>query len=249
VPPTYTFGDDEVAVHRIGLVAEVFAASSRALLARATAGLGRRDRAVDLGCGPGHTTRLLAEVSRAGRTLGLDASDRYLATARAATTDPGVGYAVHDVTHLPLPGAPADVVYARLVLAHLPEPLALARAWLTQVRPGGALVLEEVEHIEAPPGVLRAYEDLVTALVAAEGGTMTAGPLIAPLGGEPVEVPVDRAAAARMFALNLSVWGDDAVRRGLATPADVAGLADGLDALRSGPPVGWTLRQVVCRAE
>ncbi len=246
--PTYTFGDDDVAVRRIGLVAEIFAASSRALLQQATADLDRRDAALDLGCGPGHTTRLLAEVVGA-RTLAVDASDRYLDAARAATADPAVAYAVHDVTRIPLPGAPADVVYARLLLAHLPGPLDLARAWLTQVRSGGVLVLEEVEHIEAPPGVLRAYEDLVTALVAAEGGTMAAGPLLDPLGGERVGVPVDRAAAARMFGLNLAVWGDDAVRRGLASAAEVAELAAGLDAVEAGPPVRWTLRQVVCRAE
>jgi SAM-dependent methyltransferase len=251
VAPTYTFGDDAVAVRRIGLVAELFAASSRALLARAAEGLDRCDAALDLGCGPGHTTRLLAEVTGAGRTLGLDASDRYPDAARAATTDPAVAYAVHDVTRLPLPGAPADVIYARLVLAHLPAPLDLARGWLTQIRSGGVLVLEEVEHIEAPPGALRAYEELVTALVADEGGTMAAGPLLAPLGGECVAAPVDRGVAARMFRLNLGVWGDDAVRRGLATPAEVADLAAGLDAVgraAGGSPVGWTLRQVVCRA-
>jgi SAM-dependent methyltransferase len=249
VTPTYTFGDGDVAVRRIGLVAEAFAASSRALLQQATAGLVRRNTALDLGCGPGHTTRLLAEVGRTRNTLGLDASDGYLAAARAATPDPAVAYAVHDVTRLPLPGAPADVVYARLLLAHLPAPLDLARGWLSQVRPGGVLVLEEVEHIEAPPGVLRAYEDLVTALVAAEGGTMAAGPLLDPLGGACVEVPVDRSAAARMFGLNLAVWGDDAVRRGLASAAEVAELAAGLDAVGAGRPVRWTLRQVVCRAE
>lgn len=249
----YTFGDDDVAVRRMGLVAGVFEPTSRALLGRAAAALGGRPRrAVDLGCGPGHTTRLIAEVVRPRRLVGLDASDRYLAAARAATEDPLVGYARHDATAVPFPGGPADLIHARLLLAHLPDPPGLVAAWRGQLRPGGVLVVDEVERIGAPPGVLRTYEDLVTALVAAEGGPMAAGPLLAPLGGTCVPMPVDGAVAARIFALNLAAWGDDAVARGLATPGEVAGIAAGLDTVAAGPAGGptvdWVLRQLVLPA-
>jgi trans-aconitate 2-methyltransferase len=246
----YTFGDDDVAVRRMGLVARVFEATSRALLGRAAAALGEPPgRAVDLGCGPGHTTRLIAEVVRPRRVVGLDVSDRYVSVARAATEDPAVGYARHDATAVPFPGGRADLIHARLLLAHLPDPPGLVAAWRGQLRPGGVLVVDEVERIGAPPGVLRAYEDLVTALVAAEGGPMAAGPLLAPLGGTCVPVPVDGAVAARIFALNLAAWGDDAVARELASSGEVAGIAAGLDALAAGPPGGptvdWVLRQLV----
>ena len=59
---TYTFGDDEVAARRLELLAHVYEPPTRALLARwapPVVGL-----AVDLGCGPGHTTRLLHELTR-----------------------------------------------------------------------------------------------------------------------------------------------------------------------------------------
>jgi SAM-dependent methyltransferase len=249
----YAFGDGDLAVRRIGLVADLFAPSSRALLARAAAD--RPATALDLGCGPGHTTRLLAEVCRPGRTIGLDSSERYLAAARAAPPGPAGGgpgptYARHDVTVVPLPGAPAELIYARLVLAHLPDPLGLVERWRSQLAPGGRLVLEEVESIEAPPGTLRDYEELVTAVVAAEGGIMAAGPVLARLGGDCVEVAVDVADAARMFGLNLAVWGDDARARGLATAAQLERLAGGLARLADAPPgraaVHWVLRQLVC---
>jgi SAM-dependent methyltransferase len=250
----YTFGDSDLAVRRMDLVAEVFEPTSRALLAAAVpAGV---DQALDLGCGPGHTTRLLAAVARPRRTVGLDGSERYLAHARAATAEPSVDYVRHDVTTLPLPGAPADAIYARLLLAHLPDPLGLVERWHSQLRPGGVLVLDDVEDIDPPPGVLRDYEQLVVALVAAEGGPMYAGRLLAPLGGRCVEVHVDAALAARIFGMNLATWRDDALARGIADADHLDDVAHGLAILASGgdrtTPAGttvrWVLRHAVCRA-
>jgi len=246
----YTFGDSDLAAQRMALVAEVFGPSSRALLERAVPpGAGN---ALDLGCGPGHSTRMLAEVCRPRRTLGLDGSERYVELARATTPDPAVGFVQHDVTRLPLPEAPADLVYARLLLAHLPDPPGLVERWRSQLRPGGVVVVDEVESIEAPPGVLRDYEDLVVALVAAEGGPMYAGPLLAPLGGECVEVLVNAAVAARMYGMNLATWRDRALGLGLVTGDDLDRVAAGLERLVDGQggrqAVRWVLRQIVVPA-
>jgi SAM-dependent methyltransferase len=241
----YTFGDGELAARRLALVAEVFAPTSRALLASSLP-IGAA-LALDLGCGPGHTTRLLAQVSRPRRVLGLDSSARFVELARDLTNGPGVGFAVHDATAMPLPEAPVEAIYARLLLAHLPDPLALVEGWTTQLRGGGVLVLDEVEAIEAPPGVLRDYESLVAGLVAAEGGSMYAGPLLAALGGRCVDLHVDTATAADMYAMNLATWRDDARDRGLAGPADLDRIGAGLAALRSRPGAGsvrWVLRQI-----
>jgi trans-aconitate 2-methyltransferase len=246
----YTFGDSDLAAQRMALVAEVFGPSSRALLARAVppgAGI-----ALDLGCGPGHSTRLLAEVCRPRRTVGVDGSERYVELAHATTHDAAVEFVHHDVTRLPLPEAPVDVVYARLLLAHLSDPPGLVERWRTQLRPGGVVVADEVESIEAPPGVLRDYEELVVALVAAEGGPMYAGPLLAPLGGDCVEVLVDSAVAARMYGMNLASWRDRALGLGLASPEDLDRLAAGLgrlvDGQRGQGPVRWVLRQLAVPA-
>jgi trans-aconitate 2-methyltransferase len=246
----YTFGDSDLAAQRMALVAEVFGPSSRALLARAVppgAGI-----ALDLGCGPGHSTRLLAEVCRPRRTVGVDGSERYVELAHATTHDAAVEFVHHDVTRLPLPEAPVDVVYARLLLAHLSDPPGLVERWLTQLRPGGVVVADEVESIEAPPGVLRDYEELVVALVAAEGGPMYAGPLLAPLGGDCVEVLVDAAVAARMYGMNLATWRDRALGLGLASADDLDRVAAGLgrlvDGQRGQGPVRWVLRQLAVPA-
>lgn len=249
VSARYTFGDSDLAARRLAAVANVFEATSRTLLASSIPG--GAPIVVDLGCGPGHTTRLLAQVARPRRVLGLDRSARFVELARELTDEPGVVFAVHDATATPLPEAPVDALYARLLLAHLGEPLTLVERWMTQLRPGGLLVLDEVETIEAPRGVLRDYESVVASLVAAEGGSMYAGPLLAELGGRCVDVHVDTAVAARMYAMNLATWQDDVRARGLAGSAELDRIGEGLAALRSRPGAGsvrWVLRQVVLTA-
>jgi len=251
----YTFGDGDRAAERLGLVAEIFDPLSRQFLEDAVAP--GADLALDLGCGPGYTTRLLADVGGARRTVGLDRSEHFVDLARRRHGSDHIGFAVHDVTAVPLPGAPADVVHARLLLAHLPDPRGLVDRWRSQLRPAGLLVLDEIESMTTPPGPLRRYEDLVVALVAAEGGAMCAGPLLADLGGRCPEIDVDAARAARMYGMNLATWRHEARRRGLAGDAELDRLAGDLAELAelghqaehpTGDPVHWVLRQIALPA-
>lgn len=245
----YTFGDGDLPARRLALVAEVYEPTSRALLAGAVpAGC---DTVLDLGCGPGHTTRLVAEVCRPRRTIGVDSSPAFVAAARASTSEPGVEFVVHEATAVPLPAAPVDAVHARLLLSHLPEPLDAVERWRTQLRPGGVVVVDEVEAMHVPPGVLTDYEHLVTTMVATGGGDMYVGRRLARLGGRSVELPVDAATAARMYRLNLTAWRNDAVTRGVATAGELDRVADGLDDLADRPgtaTVVWEMRQLALGA-
>jgi len=242
----YTFGDDDLAASRLALLAEVFEPSTRALLA-ATVPTGAR-RIVDLGCGPGHTTRLLADACRPERVLGIDRSEAFVARARQGTEAANIDFAVGDATADPLPGTPAEVIYARFLLAHLPNPAAVFRHWCAALAPGGVLVVEEVEDIEAPPGVLTTYLELVSRLVGTEGATMRAGAVLQGLGGGTVGVPVDAARAAGLFGRNLAVWRADALRKGLMSARELDELAAALASVARAPTGGvvrWTLRQLV----
>ncbi len=62
----YAFGDSAAAARRLGLLAELFEPAPRPFLERFAG------RPIDLACGPGHTTRLLASVL-APRRLGVAA--------------------------------------------------------------------------------------------------------------------------------------------------------------------------------
>jgi len=233
----YTFGDSDAAAGRMGLVAAAYEPSSRALLARVPRG----GTVVDLGCGPGHSTLLLADACRPTALHGLDASAAHLERARRMV--PRATFTRHDVTERPLPGPAADVLYARLVLAHLPDPLAVVAGWRAQLAPGGTLVVEDLEAIVAPAGALREYDALSAEVVGTGGGPMYAGAALAPLGGELAEIRVTGAEAARIYRVNVAAW----LAEGRRTSVDLAALGADLDRIAAGAPSGpvtWIVRQL-----
>ena len=236
----YTFGDDGEAVARLRLVSEAYRPYSAAFVAaHVAAGDGT---VVDLGCGPGFSTQLLSEVCRPRRLVGLDTSASFVDAARRRV--PGAEFAVHDARVTPLPVSPADVLYARLLLAHLPDPEAVARRWLTELRPGGVLLVEDLERVDAPPGPLRHYEELSARIVRAGGGSMYAGHRLEPLGGDCVAVEVPAAVAAEIYLFNVGRWLDECpagVDRG-----SLVALADGLRGVEDGDggTVSWHVRQL-----
>lgn len=198
----YTFGDDIRAVERLTLVAEAYESVSRRFLENHSPAT--PDIAADLGCGPGFSTQLISEVCNPNELVGIDSSREFLAFARSRVRD--ARFISHDVTRTPLPVAPAGVLYARLVLAHLPEPKRVVERWLHELAPGGVLLIEELENVQAPEGPLRDYEQISAATVQQGGGTMYAGPALQAFGGRCVPVTVDAATAAVIYRFNMRRW-------------------------------------------
>jgi SAM-dependent methyltransferase len=250
----YTFGDDPAASARLALLAELFEPTTRALLAPLEDDA--RTRVVDLGCGPGHTTALLAERFPAAEVVGLDRSPTFLAEARAAGR-PRCRFLEADVTEAPLPGTPADVIYARYLLSHLPSPTTVLAGWAGQLAPGGVLVVEEAEAVVTDDDLVRRYLAIVEDLVASEDGTLFAGPRLTRVatGPEvarrtdqvaPLDLPADR--VAEMFWLNSQAWGRHPHIVEHHDAAEIAGLRDELDRRRRAggtDTVRWEIRQIV----
>jgi trans-aconitate 2-methyltransferase len=253
----YAFGDGDLAARRLALLHEVYAPSSAALLADAVA----RPPALayDLGCGPGHTTDMVAHVTRASRTIGLDSSASFVAAARArhekARTGGYLEFTAHDVLVLPFPAGPAGLIYCRMLLAHLADPVDAVRRWASQLTDDGMVVVDEIEWIETSHPLLRAHLRLAELMVAESGARMRAGPMLATLSeGRDLrtrltritEVPVPTATAARLFGMNLAAAGDRAVMLGLCSAPDLASLRSGLDELTASTATGqisWGMRQ------
>jgi 2-polyprenyl-3-methyl-5-hydroxy-6-metoxy-1,4-benzoquinol methylase len=104
---------------------------------------------LDVGCGPGETMRLMAErVGPAGRVTGVDVDAAIGSEALAMLHDGGhrqCEFRQADVTGDELPPGRFDLVYARRLLYHLPDRVAvLARLWEAVV-PGGYLLVQDYD--------------------------------------------------------------------------------------------------------
>jgi SAM-dependent methyltransferase len=198
---------------------------------------------IDMGCGPGHATALLRQRFPHSEVTGLDESAAMVDEARGRV--PGAWFTVADVSDtLRLP---ADVVYARMLLGHLAEPAGALERWAAAIRPPGLIVCEEpVRYLSEDPLFTR-YEAAVTAVVAARGATLWAGPVLDndPPGCERildrvVEHPVRAGRAAAMFWRNAVTWGDEV--------DDSETLIARLRTLEADDPdddVRWEIRQTV----
>jgi SAM-dependent methyltransferase len=257
VTDKYTFGDTPTAHTRLDLLAEVYRPVTEAFLgARAP----REPKlAVDLGCGPGHTTWLLHTVTGAVRTIGLDASDRYLAVAGARGT-PGISFAQADVTRAPLPVPVADVLFCRFLLTHLAHPAQALRTWLDAARPGGTVLVQEVARLSSPAWQLQRYWELVAAVqrwhgqcleigVRLAGVAAEAGAEVVHLGRQRLILPAP--VMARLHVLNLRSWRDHPAIEELASPDELDMLDAWLEAVATGrvstPPVDQELAELVAR--
>lgn len=253
-PDGYAFGDTPAASARLAVLAEVFAPTSTALLA----GLGADpERVLDLGCGPGRSTAMLTSCFRGATVVGVDRSAAFV--AEAASTVPGAGFHVADVTADDLPGSPADLVYARFVLAHLADQTEVLGRWAGLVAPGGHLVVEETEAIATDDEGFRTYLELATAAVAARGGHLHAGPDLAAAAAatgldvvrdDVVALEASVGEAATMFALNLRTLREDPVVKARVAPDELEALSVALEARRGDldrATIGWRIRQLVVR--
>ena len=131
---------------RLKILSRVWGEATESVLREAgvVAGL----RCLDVGCGAGDVTFLLAQmVGPTGSVVGID-TDRAeldLVVRECADRDiSNVDLEVGDASALAA-DAEYDVVYSRFLLEHLPEPVeALKRMWRA-VRPGGVLVSQDAD--------------------------------------------------------------------------------------------------------
>ncbi len=117
-------------------------------------------RVLEVGCGVGAQTRILAKRSPRAHFTSVDASAASLEVARreigAAGID-NVGFEQRDLYELPYPDATFDHVFVCFVLEHLSEPVRALECLRRVLKPAGTITVIEGDHGSAlyhPPSEL-----------------------------------------------------------------------------------------------
>ncbi len=148
-------------------------------------GLGPGMHCLDVGCGPGEVMHLMDDrVGRTGVVVGLDADPQLgreateLLQATGTATFRFVDADITGADHVP--GQPFDLVYARMLLMHLPDPVATLRTLDSLVKPGGVPVTQELDtnsiQIWPLPPLWEEFERVVLGVFSAGGLDSSPGP-------------------------------------------------------------------------
>ncbi len=184
---------------------------------------------VDLGCGPGTLTRLLAERWPDARIEAVDNSPDMVERARAELADlePAVAVALADLREW-TPPWPVDVVVSNATLQWVPRHLALLDTFAGWLAPGGVLAVQV-------PGN---FEEASHTLIAEVAGRPRWRSRLADLPRPAVEAPGTYLARLAGLGLAVDVWettylqvlpGEDAVlewMRGTGLRPVLSALAD-----------------------
>jgi SAM-dependent methyltransferase len=210
-------------------------------------GIGPGMHCLDLGCGGGDVTRLLAQrVGPSGRVLAIDQDASILALARQEAEQGGwrqVQFQQGDATRLH-DQATVDVVYARFLLTHLPNVDQVLAAMRQALRRSGVVVVEDIDfagHVCHPPSrAVDRYVELYRAVVRRRGGDADVGPRLpggfvaaglAPVGVHLVQPVALEGESKLVAALTLQRIAGALSTEGLATPEEVQALVEELTAL------------------
>jgi SAM-dependent methyltransferase len=230
---------------RLRVLARVMAPTTSDLLARV--GVRPTARCLDVGCGGGDVTLALARMAAEGSVVGVDLDKTKLELAEQEAAAAGVrnvDFRIDDVMEPSLDGDRFDVVYARFVLTHLPDPAKALANLCGQLVPGGVLISEDIDctgHFCEPdsPAFWR-YVELYATTVKRRGCDPNIGPRLpgllrdAGLGqiGVTVVQPAGISGEVKLICpLTLEAIADAVLAAGLATAEELGDLADELYAL------------------
>lgn len=219
---------------RLRVLARVMRPTTADLLARA--GIAPGLSCLDVGCGGGDVSAEIARlVGAGGRVLGIDLDETKIELARAEAARAGTSWLAFRVAAIGDEVAGGhDLVYCRFVLTHLRDPAAAVAWMLERARPGGVLIVEDIDfrgHFCEPPSAAFArFVELYEQVVRRNGADPDIGPrlpgLLLDAGctgvGMNVVQPCGFAGEVKqMAALTMQNIGDAVLAAGLASREEI----------------------------
>lgn len=108
---------------------------------------------VDLGCGPGGLTQMLAERWPAADVVGIDSSVEMVRRAQSDERTAGCTFVLRDVREWQSE-RPVDVLVTNATLQWVPDHLSLLPRWVERLAPDGWLALQVPANFDAPSHIL-----------------------------------------------------------------------------------------------
>jgi SAM-dependent methyltransferase len=223
---------------RLRTLSRVMRPTSLALLQRA--GIHPGMACLEIGCGGGDLAFDMARMTGAsGSVVGTDFDQVELDLAKSEAANlrlSNIQFRLADITESAL-GGEFDLVHARFLLTHLPDPAAAVARMRRALRPGGMIVVEDIDfrgHFSYPESAaLGRYVELYMELARRSGRDPIIGPrlpaLLVDAGFQNVQMNVVQPAGLSgdvklMTPLTMESIGDKIVAEGLASAAEVANL-------------------------
>jgi ubiquinone/menaquinone biosynthesis C-methylase UbiE len=145
-PATYMMGHTDRERRRLSLQASILNPLTERFLR--SAGLSAGMRVLDVGTGAGDLALIAARIAGPqGEVVGIDTDERALEIARERAEEAQSHHVSFECTNFDMyqPSRHFDVVVARHVLIHSPDPLGMIRKSVALLVPGGILALQEYD--------------------------------------------------------------------------------------------------------
>jgi len=143
-PGRYALGHSDHELDRLEAQARIVDPVTRHLWSHA--GVGQGMRVLDVGCGAGHTTMLLADlVGESGEVVGIDSAPEAIAAAQARSSGLRNMSYIHDDPTEHIFDTPFDAVVGRYVLMFQSDPAAFLAAAAHHARPRGIVSFHELD--------------------------------------------------------------------------------------------------------
>lgn len=142
----YAFDNDLHEIARLALQSKFFHELTEQFLRRS--GLASGMRVLELGCGVGGVTRIIADiVGEDGSISVVDANQQRLEYTKQSLSQlqPQLSFVRHDLQS-GLPSGEFDAIVGRMILMYLKSPQDLLAEAYSRLSPGGLVVLQEPDH-------------------------------------------------------------------------------------------------------
>jgi SAM-dependent methyltransferase len=255
----YIIRGGTVGRERLRLLASAMAPFTGALFD--DAGISPGMRVLDAGCGGGDVTRELARrVGPKGHALGMDMDAVEIELARSEAAADAIGNVAYRAGNILTDaiGERFDAIYARFLLSHLAQPEAGLARLVACARPGGLILVEDVDfsgHFCSPPresfsDYVRWYEQSalrrgVDCHIGPRLPALFADAGLALLGARAVNPAAIDGPIKQMAAATLAAIADTVVSLEIATRNEIETALADLTAATADPRVFMSMPRIV----